>query len=66
MRLRANVVDATWQRLATVWASTLTIGVHLGAVLLKFAMSEDCQVVLRGRKGLVGTKLGLDEDITLA
>jgi hypothetical protein len=27
-------------------------------------MSEDCQVVLQGRKGLAGTKLGLDEDLT--
>jgi hypothetical protein len=27
--------------------------------------SEDRQVALRGRKGLAGTKLGLDEDLTL-
>ncbi len=33
-------------------------------MLLKFATSEDRQVALRGRKGLAGTKLGLDEDFT--
>ncbi len=33
------------------------------AMLLKFATSEDCQGVLRWRKGLVGTKLGLYEDL---
>jgi hypothetical protein len=37
--------------------------VHPGAVLFKFTTSEDCQAVLRGRKGLVGTKFGLDEDL---
>jgi hypothetical protein len=37
---------------------------RLGAVLLKFAMNEDHQATLRTRKGLVGTKLGLDEDLT--
>ncbi len=37
---------------------------HFGVVLLKFAMNKDRQVVLRGRKGLVGTKLGLDENFT--
>jgi hypothetical protein len=28
------------------------------------ATNEDHQAVLRGHKGLVGTKLGLDEDLT--
>ncbi len=37
--------------------------VRFGMVLLKFATSEDCQATLRGRKGLIGTKLGLDEDL---
>jgi hypothetical protein len=32
-------------------------------MLLKFVMSEDRHATLRGRKGLVGTKLGLDEDL---
>jgi hypothetical protein len=31
-------------------------------MLVKFATNEDCQVVLRGRKGLTGTKLGLEKD----
>jgi hypothetical protein len=35
-------------------------------MLLKFAMSEDCQAALQGRKGLAGTKLSLDEDLTPA
>jgi hypothetical protein len=39
-------------------------GLHLGIVLFKSAMSEDCQLALRGHKGLLGTKLGLDEDLT--
>jgi hypothetical protein len=34
------------------------------AVLLKFVMSEDRQAAFRGRKGLAGRKLGLDEDLT--
>ncbi len=38
----------------------------LDAVLIKFTTSEDRQVVLRRRKGLAGTKLGLDEDLTFA
>jgi hypothetical protein len=28
-------------------------------MLLKFAMNEDCQVMLLGHKGLAGTKLGV-------
>jgi hypothetical protein len=35
-------------------------------MLFKFVTSEDYQVVLRGRKGLAKTKLGLDEDLTPA
>ncbi len=35
-------------------------------MLLKFAMNEDCQATLRRRKGLAGTKLGLNEDLTPA
>jgi hypothetical protein len=34
-------------------------------VLFKFAMNEDRQAGLWRRKGLMGTKLGLDEDLTL-
>jgi hypothetical protein len=34
-----------------------------GVVLLKFATNEDRQAALRRRKGLVGTKLCLDEDL---
>jgi hypothetical protein len=41
----------------------LVASVHLSAVLLKFATNEDYQAMLRGRKGLVGTNLGLDEDL---
>lgn len=33
-------------------------------MLLKFTMSEDHQVTLRGRKGLAKTKLRLDKDLT--
>jgi hypothetical protein len=36
------------------------------AVLFNFATNEGHQAALRGRKGLVGTKLGLDEVLTLA
>jgi hypothetical protein len=32
-------------------------------MLLNFVTNEDRQVALRGRKGLAGTKLGLDEDL---
>ncbi len=39
------------------------VNAHLGAVLLKFATSEDRQATLWGRKGLAGTKLGLDENL---
>jgi hypothetical protein len=46
------------------------VGLHhygkrtLGTMLLKFATNEDHQATLRGRKGLVGTKLDLDGDLT--
>jgi hypothetical protein len=63
MMLHAKVVATMRQRLVVAWASTLATGACPGAVLLKFATSEDCPAVLRGCKGLVGTKLGLDEDL---
>jgi hypothetical protein len=66
MRLRAKVVTTTRQWPKTAWASALATGTHLGAVLLKFTTSEDHQAVLRERKGLVGTKLGLDKGLTFA
>ncbi len=46
-------------------ASTLVVGVHFGAVLFKFVTSEDRYAALQGRKGMAGTKLGMDEDLTL-
>ncbi len=64
MRLCAKVIVTTWQRPVTMWASTSMAGARAGAVLLKFVTSEDHQTTFRGRKGLVGTKLGLDEDLT--
>jgi hypothetical protein len=64
MRLCAKVIVATWQRPMITWASTSTARVRPGAVLLKFVTSENRQAALRGRKGLAGTKLGLDEDLT--
>jgi len=45
-------------------ASALTTVVRPDVVLFKFVMSEDRQVVLRGRKGMARTKLGLDENLT--
>jgi hypothetical protein len=33
-------------------------------MLFKFATSEDHQAALRKHKGLAGTKLGMDEDLT--
>jgi hypothetical protein len=66
MRLRAKVVAATQQRPRTSQASALATGMRLDAVLLKFTMNEDRQAMLRGPKGLIGTKLSLDEDLTLA
>jgi hypothetical protein len=64
MKLHTKVVVATWQRPATMRASALTASAHLGAVLLKFTTSENRQATLQGCKGLVGTKLGLNEDLT--
>jgi hypothetical protein len=66
MKLRAKVIAATRQRPMTTRASTSMARAHPGVVLLKFATSEDHQATLRGRKGLAGTKLGLDEDLTPA
>jgi hypothetical protein len=64
MKLHAKVVIATWQRPTIVWASTSAMSMRPSAVLLKFATSEDHQATLQGRKGLAGTKLGLDKDLT--
>ncbi len=44
-------------------AFALAVSARFGTVLLKFATSENRQVALRGCKGLVGTKLGLDKDL---
>jgi hypothetical protein len=63
MKLRAKVVVATWERLVIVHASTLAANARFGTMLFKFAMNEDHQAVRQKRKGLVGTKLGLDEDL---
>jgi ABC-type histidine transport system ATPase subunit len=38
------------------------MGARPNVVMFKFATSKDCHVTLRGRKGMVGTKLGLDEN----
>ncbi|CAK9866518.1 unnamed protein product [Sphagnum jensenii] len=65
MRLRVKVVVvAKQQQPATLRASTSTTSTRPDAMLFKFVTSEDYQVALRGCKGLVGTKLGLDEDLT--
>ncbi|CAK9876989.1 unnamed protein product [Sphagnum jensenii] len=64
MRLRVKVIAAKWQQFVTSRASTSTASACPGVVILKFATSEDRQAALRGHKGLVGTKLGLDEDLT--
>jgi hypothetical protein len=66
MKLHAKVIAATWQQPVTTRASTLTVGACPGAVLFKFTTSENCQAALQGRKGLAGTKLGLDKDFTPA
>jgi hypothetical protein len=66
MKLRAKVIVATQQWFATMWAFALAASARPKVVLFKFVMSEDCQAALWRRKGLVGTKLGLDEDPTLA
>jgi hypothetical protein len=66
MRLCAKVITAMRQRPVTMRASTSMARARPGAVLLKFATSEDCQAAFRGCKGLAGTKLGLDEDFTPA
>jgi hypothetical protein len=64
MRLCAKVVTAMWQWPTIARASTLVVGVCCGTVLFKFTTSEDHQAALWGSKGLVGTKLGLDENLT--
>jgi hypothetical protein len=64
MKLCAKVVTAMrqWPAIAQAFASATSA--RPGAVLLKFATSEDCHAALRRRKGLAGTTLGLDEDLT--
>jgi hypothetical protein len=64
MKQCTKVIAATRQRHATVRASTSATGACPGVVLLKFGTNEDCQATLRGRKGLAGSKLGLDKDLT--
>jgi hypothetical protein len=64
MKLCAKVVAATRQWPVTVWASTSAMGVRPGVMLLKYVMNEDRHAALRRRKGLAGTKLGLDKDFT--
>jgi hypothetical protein len=66
MKLCTKVVAAMQHRLAVARASASIMGTCFNAVLFKFVTNEDHQAVLRGRKGLAGTKLGLDEDLTLA
>jgi hypothetical protein len=66
IKLRAKVIVATRQRPVTTQASTSTVKMRPGTVLLKFATSKDRQAALQGRKGLAGTKLGLDNDLTFA
>jgi hypothetical protein len=64
MRLCAKVVVAMRQCPATMPASTLAVGARFSAMLFKFVISKDRWVAFRGHKGLAGTKLGLDEDLT--
>ncbi len=64
MKLHAKVITTTRQRPTIARASALVVGTRPGAVMLKFVTIEDCQVALRRHKGLTGTKLGLDEDLT--
>jgi hypothetical protein len=66
MKLHVKVIVATLQRPATTRASVAATSTCFGAVLLKFATSEDRQATLGGCKGLARTKLGLDEDLTPA
>jgi hypothetical protein len=66
MKLCTKVVTTMQQRPVVAWASAQATGVCPNTMLFKFVTSEDYQVVLRGRKGLAKTKLGLDEDLTLA
>jgi hypothetical protein len=61
-----KVIVATRQWPTIVQASTPTMVTRPNAVMFMFVTSKYHQVVLQGRKGLVGTKLGLDEDLTPA
>ncbi|CAM6022503.1 unnamed protein product [Sphagnum balticum] len=46
MKLRAKVIVAMRQQLATTRAFALTASAHLGVMLLKFTSSEDRQTTL--------------------
>jgi hypothetical protein len=48
----------------TAHAFNSAASARLGAVLFKFATSDDHQAVLSRRKGLAGTKLGVDKALT--
>ncbi len=64
MRLRAKVIVAMRQWLVATRASAPAAGTCLGVMLFKFATNKDRQATLWGCKGLAGTKLGLDKDLT--
>jgi hypothetical protein len=64
MRLRVKVIAAMRQQPTTSRASTSMTSARPDVVLLKFTTNKDFQVALRKHKGLAGTKLGLDEDLT--
>lgn len=66
MKLCAKVVTAMRQWPAIARASASAISARHGVVLLKFATNEDRHATLRRRKGLAGTTLNLDEDLTPA
>jgi len=64
MRLRVTIVTTTRQRPTTFRASTSAASARLSVMLVQFATSKDRQATLQGRKGLAGTKLGLNENLT--
>jgi hypothetical protein len=63
MRLHTKVVATTRQQPATARASTLVASACPTMVSLKFVTNEDRHAALQKRKGLAGTKLGLDKDV---
>jgi hypothetical protein len=64
MTLHAKVVVTTQQWPVIAQTSTPAIGTRPGVVLLKFTRNEDRQAALQRCKGLAGTKLGFNEDLT--